>query len=240
MTSNFGSVLCNDLSSSRWEFYIFLRFSAFFQIFKFNQMLPKQLKDSQRHQRQPKQVELFLQRRVLLFLNSIQLDLRQYLAIGNLSTLDTEHWLETWSWFTWLSNKQTNLAQYWTWVQVVYLPFVLKVVTPWTKTETGLHRFKDHKRPDWTDENWSYAVLCSLRQLWDQLLTSLDWSLLIINVTSKEDTIWIWMLDYKIKCIQIPIEVQLLIPSYTVNVLGDQFLKVHNFLHLWSFQVAIS
>ena len=43
------------------SFKYFLDFSAFFQIFKFNQMLPKQLKDSQRHQRQPKQVELFLQ-----------------------------------------------------------------------------------------------------------------------------------------------------------------------------------
>ena len=43
------------------SFKYFLDFSAFFQIFKFNQMLLKQLKDSQRHQRQPKQVELFLQ-----------------------------------------------------------------------------------------------------------------------------------------------------------------------------------
>ena len=40
------------------SFWIFLRF---FSIFTSSQMLPKQLKDSQRHQRQPKQVELFLQ-----------------------------------------------------------------------------------------------------------------------------------------------------------------------------------
>ena len=37
-----------------------------------------------------------------------------------------------------------------------------------TETETGLHRFKDHKRPDRTDVNRSSAVLCSLLWLQDR------------------------------------------------------------------------
>ena len=41
-------------------------FSAFFQIFQSSQMLPKQLKDSQRHQRQLKQIKLFLQSNMVL------------------------------------------------------------------------------------------------------------------------------------------------------------------------------
>ena len=48
------------------SFKYFQDFSAFFQIFKSSQMHPKQLKDSQRHQRQPKQVELFLQSELYL------------------------------------------------------------------------------------------------------------------------------------------------------------------------------